>query len=157
MRFTPGWGAPGKANFEKLVSWTDRPEAGIRYYSGAATYDVSFDVPATSLTSELHLELDLGVVNNLAEVRLNGQDMGVLWKPPFRVDVSKSLKAKGNRLEVKVVNLWPNRLIGDESLPREKRFTKTNMFKFTATSPLKPSGLLGPVRIVATREVPVRW
>jgi hypothetical protein len=157
VRFTPGWGAPESAEFPRLVSWSERPEEGIRHYSGAGAYTTTFDAPGALLGEGVRTWLDLGEVKNLAEVRLNGKDLGVLWKPPFRVDVTGLLQAKANRLEVKVVNLWPNRMIGDETLGEAKRFTHSNMYKFTAGMPLWVSGLLGPVRVVPEREVAVGW
>lgn len=157
VRFAPGWGAPESAVFPKLVSWTERPEDGIKYFSGAATYETLFDLPKDFLAGGRHLELDLGAVANLADVRLNGRELGVLWKPPFRVDVTGVVQSAGNRLEVKVVNLWVNRMIGDEKLPEARRYTHSNMHKFTAESPLRASGLLGPVRMVAARELDVNW
>lgn len=157
VHFAPGWGAPEQAAFPRLVSWTERAEDGIKYYSGAATYKTVFDAPRNLLADGQYLELDLGEVANLAEVRWNGQDLGVLWKPPFRVEVTGLVKERGNLLEVKVVNLWVNRLIGDEKLSEDQRFTHTNMHKFRADSPLRPSGLLGPVRILAARQQPVKW
>jgi hypothetical protein len=152
VSFTPGWGAPESATFDKLVSWTERPEAGIKYFSGSATYETTFDAPAAD-----HLELDLGEVSNLAEVRLNGHDLGVLWKVPFRVDVTGLTQPRGNRLEVRVTNLWTNRMIGDESLADDKRFTHANMLKFTAQSELRRSGLLGPVQLVPASEARLQF
>jgi hypothetical protein len=157
VRFAPNWGAPESAEFRNLVSWTERPEAGIRFFSGAATYEIKFDVPAALVAANAYTVLDLGRVANLAEVRLNGRDLGVLWKVPFQVPVAGFLKAGENRLEVKVVNLWGNRMTGDESLPAGRQFTHTNMRKVTATTPLQTSGLLGPVRILAAHDIPVRW
>ena len=92
--------------------------------------------------------LDLGEVHEVAAVRLNGQDLGVLWTKPFRVEVTRALKPGANQLEIDVVNLWPNRLIGDSFLPKEKRVTRTNMTKYTQASQLLPSGLMGPVRLM---------
>jgi hypothetical protein len=157
VRFAPGWGAPDSAVFPKLVSWTDRAEDGIKYFSGAAVYESTFDVPKGLLDTGQHLELDLGAVANLAEVGLNGKPLGVLWKPPFRVDVTGLVRESGNHLQVKVVNLWVNRMIGDERHPEVPRYTHANMYKFTKDSPLRTSGLLGPVRIEAARELDVRW
>jgi hypothetical protein len=88
------------------------------------------------------------VVSEVAEVRVNGKELGVVWTKPAQVNITSAVKAGTNELEVTVVNLWPNRLIGDASLPAKERFTETNMRKFVATSPLLPSGLLGPVRIL---------
>jgi hypothetical protein len=88
-------------------------------------------------------------VRELAEVRLNGKNLGVVWAPPFRVDITDAVKPTGNTLEVQVVNFWPNRIIGDQLLPREKRFTRTNIRKLTKDTPLMDSGLFGPVRILS--------
>ncbi len=148
VRFDPHWGGPETAAFDKLESWTARSEPGIRFYSGTATYAKTFDLPAgLDAASNAPLWLDLGEVRELAEVRLNGQSLGVVWAPPFRVDISKVVKASGNRLEIDVVNFWPNRIIGDQSLPPEKRLTRTNIKKFTADTPLMESGLIGPVTL----------
>ena len=87
-------------------------------------------------------------MKNLAEVRLNGKNLGILWATPFRVDVTEALKPAGNHLQIEVVNFWPNRIIGDQSLPPEKRFTRTNIRKLTKDTPLMDSGLLGPVRLL---------
>ena len=91
--------------------------------------------------------LNLGELKNVAEVRLNGKSLGVLWTKPFRVEITGALKSGNNELEIDIVNLWPNRLIGDAGLPREKWFTTTNVRKFTRDSKLFPSGLLGPVAL----------
>lgn len=140
--FDPKWGGPEKVQFDSLQDWTTRPEPEIRFYSGTATYRYEFDAP------EGGQFLDLGVVRELAEVTLNGKNLGVVWAPPFRVNVAGCLKPKGNKLEVRVTNFWPNRLIGDQALPGEKRLTKTNIRAFRADSKLMPSGLLGPVKIL---------
>jgi hypothetical protein len=140
VSFTPGWGAPAQVTFDKLLSWSDHPDPGIRYYSGTARYTTRVDLPAGC-----DWTLDLGEVREIAEVWLNGQPLGIVWKKPFTVKLGPAARAGSNRLEIEVVNLWPNRLIGDQQLPPEKRFTKTNVAKFTANSPLMPSGLLGPV------------
>ena len=90
--------------------------------------------------------LDLGAVQVVAEVSLNGQPLGTLWTPPWRVEATQALKAGANALEIRVTNLWPNRLIADAALPKEKRFTETNLNHYKPDAPLLPSGLLGPVR-----------
>jgi hypothetical protein len=149
VQFDPKWGGPESAVFEQLVSWTQRPEEGIKYFSGTATYRKTFDLPETLRRPGQHLTLDLGDVKNLAEVRLNGKNLGILWAPPFRVDVTDVIKPTGNSLEIEVVNFWPNRIIGDQSLPPEKRLTRTNIRKLTKDTPLMDSGLLGPVRVLA--------
>jgi hypothetical protein len=138
VRFTPGWGAPAEARFDKLLSWSEHADPGIRYYSGTARYAARIDVPAGR-----EWMLDLGDVREIAEVWLNGKSLGVLWKRPFAVALGKV--SGPAQLEIEVVNLWPNRIIGDAQPGVEKRYTSTNITKFTANSPLMPSGLLGPV------------
>jgi hypothetical protein len=140
VRFTPGWGAPAQATFDKLLSWSEHPDPGIRFYSGTARYTTRIDLPTAR-----EWTLDLGDVREIAEVWLNGKPLGVLWKKPFAVKLGPAARVGTNELEIEVVNLWPNRLIGDQQLPPEKRLTNTNITKFTANSPLMPSGLLGPV------------
>jgi hypothetical protein len=110
--------AKGKPiTFEKLVSWTERKEPEIKYFSGTATYSRKFTLPANYLGANRRIFLDLGDVHVIASVKLNGQDVGILWKPPFRVEVTSAIREGENGLELEVVNLWPNRLIGDEQLP----------------------------------------
>ena len=149
MRFDPKWGGPESAAFDQLVSWTERPEPGIKYFSGTAVYRKSFDLPEALRKAGERVALDLGEVKELAEVRLNGKDLGILWARPFRVDITASVRPENNQLEVEVVNFWPNRIIGDQFLPADKRFTRTNIRKLTRETPLMPSGLLGPVSLMA--------
>jgi hypothetical protein len=146
--FDPKWGGPGTVEFPTLVDWTTRPEDGIRHYSGIATYRKTFDLPQSAIRNlQPAFLLDLGVVKNLARVRLNGRDLGIVWCAPWRVDITGAVKSGGNELEIAVANLWPNRLIGDQSLPPEKRLTWTTWNPFKKDSPLLESGLLGPVTI----------
>lgn len=147
VSFDPRWGGPKEVVlFDSLVDWTSRQEPEIRYYSGTAIYRKTFDLVKRPSKGSGQV-LDLGEVHELASVRLNGRDLGVVWTKPAHVDVSNLLKRKGNLLEVTVVNLWPNRLIRDAALPPEARLTATNVHKFNAHSPLLPSGLIGPVMI----------
>ena len=149
VNFNRKWGGPANVVFQTLVDWTNRPEKGIKYYSGSAVYHKSFNLK--SLPPNGHrLILDLGEVHEVAVVRLNGHDLGVVWDKPSRVDITDAARAGDNQLEVTVVNLWPNRLIGDEALPKSKRFTATNIHKFTQDSPLLPSGLIGPVSVLVS-------
>jgi hypothetical protein len=150
VSFDPAWGGPAEVPFPELVSWTDRPEEGIRHYSGTATYRRTVTVPEA--LRERHLALDLGEVRELAEVRVNGQSLGVVWSPPFRVDLGDALRPGENAIEVDVVNFWPNRIIGDAALEEEKRKTRTNIRNLTSDTPLMRSGLLGPVRLVEALE-----
>jgi hypothetical protein len=145
VAFDPRWGGPERVTFQQLEDWSKRPEAGIRFYSGTTTYRKVFD--AARIPGAARHFLDLGVVRNLAEVRLNGRDLGVVWCAPWRVEITRALKAKDNRLEITVANLWPNRLIGDQALPPGKRLTATTWNPFKTDSPLLESGLLGPVTI----------
>jgi len=148
VSFDPKWGGPERITFDTLTDWSRRPEDGIRHYSGKATYRMTFDLPGSSArASRAALYLDLGVVKNVAAVRLNGSDLGTVWTAPWHVEISGAVKRKGNMLEVDVYNLWPNRLIGDAGLPPEQRRTVTNVGGFRADAPLLPSGLLGPVSI----------
>jgi hypothetical protein len=148
VSFDPRWGGPETINFDSLADWTKRPEDGIKFYSGTAVYRKSFVVPASGTLSGQKYFLDLGEVKNLARVKLNGCDLGVAWCAPWRVATGSVLKAGSNQLEIEVANLWPNRLIGDLSLPEEKRFAWTTRNPFKKNSSLLTSGLLGPVRIL---------
>ncbi len=131
VRFPPGWGAPASAVFDKLTSWTERPEEGIKYFSGTAVYRKAFDLPSDRLGADKSLYLDLGAVEVIAQVILNGHDLGIYWKAPFRVEVGGVAKAGRNDLEIRITNLWPNRLIGDEQKPPYLKFNP----KGTANNP----------------------
>ncbi len=155
LRFPAGWGAPAEIAWPALISWTRSDETGVKYFSGTATYTKAFDVAPDALPAGRALWLDLGAVKEIAEVKLNGRDLGILWKPPFRVDASSAIRAGRNSLEVRVTNLWPNRLIGDQRLPEKERHTWSTFNPFTGDSPLLESGLLGPVRVIARTTVPV--
>ena len=116
VAFDPKWGGPAQIEFVSLEDWTKRPEEGIKYYSGTAIYTKAFDAPKAAGALNQTIYLDLGKVKNLARVRLNGKDLGVVWCAPWRVDVGGVLKEKDNRLEIEVVNTWANRIIGDEQI-----------------------------------------
>jgi hypothetical protein len=168
VSFDVAWGGPERVTFQRLEDWSQRPEDGIRYYSGKATYRKAFDLPASG---HRRVFLDLGEVKNVAQVRLNGKDLGVVWTAPWRVDVTAVATREGNELEIDVVNLWANRLIGDGLLPKDRRFTKTNVrtydtphpvFRYSdtevtrqevefsdVTPDLLRSGLLGPITLLA--------
>jgi hypothetical protein len=125
LRFPPNWGAPEQAHFDKLISWSDSSDNGIKYFSGTATYSKTLDIPANLLGAGKRLYLDLGVVKEIAQVKLNGKDLGVIWKKPMRVEITGAAKAGPNQLEVEVTNLWPNRLIGDEQLPPDMEMARS--------------------------------
>ena len=152
VAFDPKRGGPGVVVFKNLEDWTGRPEEGIRHYSGTATYHKTFDLPAPAREQAERRWLDLGRAHNVAAVRLNGKDLGVVWTAPWRVDVTGAVRPAGNALEIDVANLWPNRLIGDSKLPTEKRLTTTNVQKFyKGEHRLPESGLVGPVRVLRRR------
>ncbi|MHB1309647.1 MAG: glycosylhydrolase-like jelly roll fold domain-containing protein, partial [Limisphaerales bacterium] len=112
------------------------------------TYRKTFDLPqSTDLPPGSKLHLDLGEVQVMARVRVNGQDCGVAWTAPWRVDISDAVQAAGNTVEVEVANLWPNRMIGDARSPGQT-FARTTYRPYQATHPLLPSGLRGPVRLM---------
>lgn len=148
VAFDPAWGGPGEDKFARLIDWTESQDDRIRYYSGAADYRKTFTTPAGYQSGD-RLWLDLGEVKNMARVLVNGRDLGVVWTPPFRVEVTSVVHPGANDLRVEVVNLWPNRLIGDSQLPRERSLTRTNINKFGPASQLLPSGMLGPVRLLS--------
>ena len=153
VSFDPKWGGPEAVTFNTLDDWSKRPETGIKFYSGMAIYRKTFDLPAgfpSRRASAAKLFLDMGTVKDLARVRLNGQEVGTVWCAPWRVDLTRALKSQGNQLEITVANLWPNRLIGDQSLPVEQRLTSTTWNPFKANSALLESGLLGPVTLRKT-------
>ena len=167
VSFDPKWGGPEKIIFDKLEDWSKRPEEGIKYYSGIATYNKSFDFPELDKSkNNAELYLDFGEVKNLAKIRLNGKDLGIIWTSPWRVKITDVVKAKGNQLEIEVVNLWANRLIGDENMPDDGikdykwpewllegkprtsgRYTFTTHRYYKKDMHLQVSGLLGPVLI----------
>jgi len=145
VQFDPQWyyGSSNSHVFATLEDWTKRPEDAIKSFSGTATYKKEFELSQVS-----NCFLDLGVVRETARVKLNGKDLGVVWCAPWRVEITDAVKVGVNALEIEVVNLWPNRLIGDAALPEAQRRTRTNI-GFNKADPLLSSGLLGPVRVMA--------
>jgi hypothetical protein len=149
VSFQPNRGAPAQITFEELTSWTENPDTGVKYFSGTGTYTKTIQAPSDWFDTDGQLWLDLGDVKNLAEVVVNGESLGIVWKKPFRVDVTEALKPGENTLEFRITNLWVNRLIGDQQLNITKKYTYTTQAFYQADSPLLPSGLLGPVQIVS--------
>jgi len=165
VAFDPKWGGPEKVVFDTLQDWTKRPEPGIRYYSGIAKYRTTLRV-ARAPGGRTYL--DLGTVHDMARVKLNGKDLGVVWCAPWRIEVTGAIQAGANQLEIQVANRWPNRMIGDKQPAdanahtvrspggflggeefRTGRYTFSTSDPYGAQSPLLPSGLLGPVRLMA--------
>jgi len=156
VRFQPGRGAPDRLSFDKLSDWSQHSDVGVKFFSGLATYRNRFDWrPAqSSITNrQSQIFLDLGRVEVMARVKLNGQEVGTVWKAPYRVDITGALRPGENRLEIEVANLWPNRLIGDAGLPRDQRVAWTTWNPFTKDAPLLPSGLLGPVQLQTVQTI----
>lgn len=142
-------GAPAGAVYTKLASWSENVDAGIKYFSGTAAYRNTFKI--ASLKKGERILLDLGEVKNLAEVIVNGKNLGILWKTPFRLDITDAVKVGQNNVEVRVTNLWVNRLIGDAQAGVTSKITFTTMPFYQADAPLLPSGLIGPVRILSRK------
>jgi hypothetical protein len=130
LRFQPNRGAPAEASLEKLISWSEHPDPGIRYFSGTATTSTRFDLPEGFHKDGQEVWLDLGEVAVIAEVRLNGKNLGIFWHRPFRLEISKALRAGSNTLEVDVSNLWVNRLIGDEQHPADCEWTEKHLTRW---------------------------
>ena len=167
LTFNEQYGGPGHVLTDTLYDWTISPNDSMKYYSGTASYSTGFDLPGEDIAgSKKNLYLDLGIVNNIARVTLNGKDLGVVWTAPWRIHIGSYVKQKNNRLEIHVANLWVNRLIGDEQKPWDGiedgkwpewltgktprtsgRYTFTTHRYYTKDDPLLPSGLLGPVVI----------
>lgn len=185
LAFPPDLGAPATITLPQLASLHRHDDFGVRHFSGTMTYRKRFEVPAAALGGDRRVFLDLGRVEVIARVIVNGKPLGSLWKPPFRIDVTDAVRKGGNSLEVQVTNLWPNRLIGDEHMPAEneykvsafgwtggiaelpewyrkglpkppgKRIAFTTWKHYSAETPLLESGLLGPVRLLGARLVPL--
>jgi hypothetical protein len=181
VQFPPGWGAPEKINLGKLISWPEHADVGVRYFSGTAIYKTTF--PSISLAPDCELFLDLGQVEVIAEVWLNGKSLGTFWKPPFVFGITELLRSQTNELELHITNLWPNRLIGDEQFPDDctengqwksgvipawpewlkngqprpesRRLTFCTWKHWRREDPLLVSGLLGPVTLRQVRKVNV--
>ncbi len=133
---------------DTLASWSDNSDAGVKYFSGTGTYTKTIDAPASWFGKGAHVWIDLGDVKNLAEVSVNGKSLGIVWHAPYRVDATTALKPGTNELTIKVTNAWVNRLIGDQQPDATKKYTFADVKPYRASSPLLPSGLLGPVTVI---------
>ena len=149
VSFEPCRGAPPEMNFKRLSSWTENANVGVKYFSGTATYTKTVDIPDSAFRPGAYLWLDLGDVDDLAEVLVNGKSAGIAWKTPFNVDLTGLIHPGSNELSVRVTNLWVNRLIGDQQSWALKKYAFTDFEPYKADSPLLPSGLLGPVRLIS--------
>ncbi len=167
VAFDTSWGGPEKIRFEKLTDWSVSAEDGIKYYSGMAVYSKTFSIPEfAGSIKKSEFWLSLGEVKNITSVKLNNTDLGIVWTSPWEINISEAIRQTGNHLEITVINLWINRLIGDESEPWDgiengkwpewllngtprptRRYTFTTHRYYRKGDPLAESGLLGPVRI----------
>lgn len=149
VTFKPGLGAPASIVLPHLQSWTDAANPGVRFYSGAATYRREIDVRPGWLRAGHRVILDLGAVGHIAGVTIDGRSAGTAWRAPYRIDVTDEIRPGRNRIAIEVANSWVNRIVGDKQ-PGARRYTfttaSTDLFK--ADTPLPPSGLLGPVRLI---------
>ena len=182
VTFPAHLGAPASAKLDKLSSLSQHAAPGIKFFSGTATYRATFNHPPSTIN---HFFLDLGDVQVIAAVKLNGRDLGIHWKPPFRIDISDALKAGANELEISVTTLWPNRMIGDATLPDDIEWHKggrrgqypaqwpdwlikgtprpsgriafcTRKAVYDKDDTLLPSGLIGPVTVRAVEQTEVK-
>jgi hypothetical protein len=159
LTFPAHWGAPSSVQLPQLTSWTASADAGVKYFSGVATYNKELRAPASWFRPGQRLSLDLGNVRDIAEVEVNGQSVGLVWAPPYRLDVTAALKPGVNRLQIKVTNEWTNRIVGDRLLPPDQRvLPQSGEAPARAASgaffgPREPaeSGLLGSVTLLAER------
>jgi len=180
VKFNEGKPTEEAATFKTLSSWSNSDKQTIRYFSGTAIYKKAINIPASFLTNDRNLVLDLGEVKEIAEVKINGKVLGIQWMPPFTVDVTAYLKPGKNTIEISVTNLWPNKLIGDERLANDGiskkydkliwpdwllddskarnsgRITFNPYGHYTKDSPLLPSGLLGPVLLRSSEMVKLK-
>jgi hypothetical protein len=145
--FEPGRGAPASITMDELSDWSRNADPGVKYFSGVATYTNTLQALPDWFRKGARLWLDLGDVKNLAVLTVNGKEVGEAWHAPYRLDVTSALRPGTNEIQVKVVNAWVNRLIGDEQ-PGASRIAFADVKPYKASSPLLPSGLLGPVTVV---------
>ena len=167
VAFQPGRGAPESVVFDTLTDWTTHPDGGIKYFSGTATYRTRFQLTEAQATGKAIL--NLGKVAALAQVRINGKDLGIVWTAPWQTDLTDAIQPGDNHLEIEVTNPWANRLVGDTALPPEQQITRSNMTLrkgsreqnghklrvfsgFATEDALQPSGLMGPVTVTPLRD-----
>lgn len=153
VSFQPYRGAPPSVTLDKLIAWNDSANNGVKYFSGTGTYTKTIQADQAWFADGKHVWIDLGDVKNLADVAVNGKDLGQVWHSPYRIDATAALHPGANVLVVKVTNAWVNRLIGDQQ-PGATKYTFADVKPYHADSPLLPSGLIGPVRVIGTQSAP---
>jgi hypothetical protein len=150
VTFPAKLGAPASIQLPKLQSWTESADAGVKYFSGTATYTRTLQAPRAWFTPGAKLLLDLGRVGDIAEVAVNGKSLGTFWKPPYLVDVTGALRPGANQLEIRVTNEWTNRIAGDRAAPEGQKVLSGGPPSFGGPGrrlPLPESGLMGPVEV----------
>jgi hypothetical protein len=160
LSFPPKWGAPASVVLNKLISWTDHENEGVNYFSGTASYTNSFNISKETLQTHGNIALDLGEVLDVAAVFVNGKSAGIVWTSPFSVNIQDYIHAGENHVEIKITNMWINRLTGDMNLPAGEKFCKTNQpYIMKDRSPIgdetfkvQRAGLLGPVVITSIHK-----
>ena len=153
VSFQPGRGAPAQIEMDQLTSWSENIDPGVKYFSGTGSYIRALQVSDDWIAKNTQVWIDLGEVKNIAEVIVNGKSMGTVWKAPFRVNITGAIKTGENIMEIKVTNLWVNRLIGDQQPGIDKKITYTTQPFYPANSDLLPSGLMGPVKIIRKSKI----
>lgn len=157
LRFPAHWGAPASIQLPALTSWTESSIPGVKYFSGTATYEKQWMVPSSWLRPGRQIYIDLGTVRDIAQVRINGASAGMVWAPPYRLDVTRLLKAGENRIAIDVTNEWTNRIVGDRLLPADQRILSPvaappgRSFLFGPSGPAE-SGLIGQVILVSEQS-----
>jgi hypothetical protein len=166
VAFDSKWGAPAKPlQFEKLVSWTENAEPGIKHYSGAAVYTKELTLSASDLAAGIRVYLEIDQVCEVAEVSVNGKPAGTLWRPPYKLDVTDHVKKGKNTLSITVANTWVNRCLYDATLPAGERLTWANSMETHYPDPKNikpsdyfpwkhgplPSGLIGEAKLSFSR------
>jgi hypothetical protein len=160
VAFPQGMDVPEELGLEKLISLSEHSNQAVKYFSGKAVYKTNFELSPAQLAEQSELTLDLGNVGMMAEVVLNGQSLGSVWKPPFTIAMAGAAKAGNNKLEIRVTTTWHNRLVGDVKYPagfpgvpldpkRFKTWCSKNSERIKANTPLQPTGLIGPVRVIS--------
>jgi beta-galactosidase/beta-glucuronidase len=152
LSFPKGWGAPERVTLETPISWTEIPgfTAEAKAYSGTVVYESEFDFGGT--TDGERCILDLGRVETIAKVYLNGKEVRTLWCEPYSCDVTGFVKKGRNSLKIEVTNTWRNRVVYDLNQPEKDRKTwilYQKNFNPSLDSPLIPAGILGQVKVLS--------
>jgi hypothetical protein len=147
VSFQPGRGAPPSVTLNKLISWSESQDKGVKYFSGIGSYTKTIQASPDWFKNGARLWIDLGEVKNLAELTVNGKSLGTVWHAPYRMDITSALKPGANQVTIRVINAWVNRLIGDQQPDATTKYTFADVKPYKPDSPLLPSGLLGPVRL----------